>query len=507
MAAEIVAANLADYFNFEDIFKGGGIFGGGGGFPWDERPPGAGGTFGSGPQAGGAIGLAPLDITAQRIPEAGAVLGGAAESTAAATAMATAITTAGTAAATAFTAAGTTAATALTAAGTTVAAAITTAGTAAAAAIGAAATAGGAGAGISTILEGGFNFSGAGFERGGYVAPGQVALVGESTSRQAAPELLVPGRASPTAALQALQVPTAGRIAGASATGREAPELIRAGPAGITVVPLRSELERREREVFAQRLERHDADSVRLEHTDRTSDRLREWLKERERDRYYFSTHYVGAFEKGGYIPPGKLGTVGDSASGHTAPEALIGGRVDARERPAIVAAAMPLSVARPPVRGRPMVVGESPDGRERPQLAYGGAHGITVIPLKGSLHERFSERLLDRPPLVLPAPQVHVDARPPVPLDRERFAGYFATGGFIPAGRYGVVGDSGTGRAASELLVSGQVSGTQAGQAPTVINQSLIVNAPQGQVSRQTEMQITAAAARGARAADRHNN
>ena len=246
MAAEIVAANLADYFNFEDIFKGGGIFGGGGGFPWDERPPGAGGTFGSGPQAGGAIGLAPLDITAQRIPEAGAVLGGAAESTAAATAMATAITTAGTAAATAFTAAGTTAATALTAAGTTVAAAITTAGTAAAAAIGAAATAGGAGAGISTILEGGFNFSGAGFERGGYVAPGQVALVGESTSRQAAPELLVPGRASPTAALQALQVPTAGRIAGASATGREAPELIRAGPAGITVVPLRSELERRE---------------------------------------------------------------------------------------------------------------------------------------------------------------------------------------------------------------------------------------------------------------------
>ena len=247
---------------------------------------------------------------------------------------------------------------------------------------------------------------------------------------------------------------------------------------------------------------------MRLEHTDRTSDRLREWLKERERNRYYFSTHYVGAFEKGGYIPPGKLGTVGDSASGHTAPEALIGGRVDARERPAIVAAAMPLSVARPPVRGRPMVVGESPDGRERPQLAYGGAHGITVIPLKGSLHERFSERLLE-PAAAGAARTAGARGCPPAGAagPRERFAGYFATGGFIPAGRYGVVGDSGTGRAASELLVSGQVSGTQAGQAPTVINQSLIVNAPQGQVSRQTEMQITAAAARGARAADRHNN
>ncbi len=101
------------------------------------------------------------------------------ESTAAATALvtagttvATALTTAGTTAAAALTTAGTTVATTLsttlTAAGTTVAGAITAAGTAAAAAIGAAATAGGAGAGITTLIEG-FDFSGAGFATGGKI--------------------------------------------------------------------------------------------------------------------------------------------------------------------------------------------------------------------------------------------------------------------------------------------------------------------------------------------------
>ena len=45
------------------------------------------------------------------------------------------------------------------------------------------------------------------------------------------------------------------------------------------------------------------------------------------------------------------------------------------------------------------------------------------------------------------------------------------------------------------------------ANEAPTIINQAITVNAPTGQVSRATEMQLTAAAARGAKAADRHNN
>ena len=61
MAAEVVAAQLAEKFNFEELFKGGGIFGGGGGDV-----------------------LEPIAITAQRLPE----VGGAAT--------ATALTTAGT---------------------------------------------------------------------------------------------------------------------------------------------------------------------------------------------------------------------------------------------------------------------------------------------------------------------------------------------------------------------------------------------------------------------------
>ena len=45
------------------------------------------------------------------------------------------------------------------------------------------------------------------------------------------------------------------------------------------------------------------------------------------------------------------------------------------------------------------------------------------------------------------------------------------------------------------------------ANQPPNMIHQSITVNAPTGQVSRATGMQLTAAAARGARQADRHNN
>ena len=51
------------------------------------------------------------------------------------------------------------------------------------------------------------------------------------------------------------------------------------------------------------------------------------------------------------------------------------------------------------------------------------------------------------------------------------------------------------------------RVAGPTGGREPTVVQQSITINAPQGQVSRATEMQLTAAAARGARQADRHNN
>ena len=521
MAAEVVAAQLADYFNFEDWFKVGAggklgdIFGmgkKGGGF---EDIPGViseEGAYGGIRLPGSPVqtGLGGFDPRQVALPD----LAGAGSEAAAGTAIATALTTAGTTVATALTTAGTTAATALTTAGTTAGAALTTAGTTMAGAITAAgstaaaaiASAAAAGSTSSAIGTGVAAFAG-GAEKGGYIAPGQVALVGEAMSRQAAPELLVAGKQSPTAALQALQglrpsaAPQGPRIVGLSTTGREAPELIRAGPSGVTVVPLR---ERLERERFQQVLTRHDGDSVRLKRshaTTATEKQFREWLKERERERHYFSTHYVGKFEKGGYIPPGKLGTVGDSTSGQPAPEAIIGGRVDARERSAIVAAAMPLSVARPPSPGRPVIVGESRDGREHPQIAFGGAAGITVVPLKESRSAQYVERLIDR---VLPAPQVTVDARssPVVRLDRERFAGYFATGGYIPPGRFGVTGEAG-----SEMLVAGQVASPQAAKAPTVTHNQFVFPGFTGQVSRQTEMQLTAAAARGARQADRHNN
>jgi hypothetical protein len=191
-------------------------------------------------------------------------------------------------------------------------------------------------------------------------------------------------------------------------------------------------------------------------------------------------------FERGGYVAPGQVALVGESSSGRANPEVLLGGRVNARDQAAIVAAVPALSMARPPTPGRPVLVGESPDGRERPQFVFGGPTGITVIPLKELQRERTLERLLDRGP----------------------FAGYFATGGYIPPNRFGVVGDSMSGRAASELLLAGNVAGgPSAGQGKTVVNQSITVNAPSGSVSRATEMQLTAAAARGARAADRHNN
>lgn len=126
MAAEIVAAQLAEQFHFEDLFSGnlGGLFGGGRGAE-----------------------LTPIEITAQRVPEIAS-----AGTEAALTASAAAITTAGTTSAAAITTSGSTAAAALTTSGATLASSIIAAGSTAAAAIGAAATAGAASGGLSEIV-------------------------------------------------------------------------------------------------------------------------------------------------------------------------------------------------------------------------------------------------------------------------------------------------------------------------------------------------------------------
>ena len=176
---------------------------------------------------------------------------------------------------------------------------------------------------------------------------------------------------------------------------------------------------------------------------------------------------FAGLFEEGGYIPPRQVGVVGESRSRRAAPELVVSGRRSSRERADFLAAAM-LGVVRP--GPRPVLVGASRDGRERPQLAYGGARGVTVIPLE---------------------------------LDRDLYAGRFAEGGFIPAGRFGVVGDSVTRQAAPELAMSGRLGGASlvpAAQTPTettVNHISVTVDAPVGTVSRRTAQQTGAEIAR----------
>ena len=64
--------------------------------------------------------------------------------------------------------------------------------------------------------------------------------------------------------------------------------------------------------------------------------------------------------------------------------------------------------------------------------------------------------------------------------------------------------------RVPQRFAAGGLVGGASAkavAKSPMVIQQSLTINAPNGQVSRATELQVTAAAARGARVADRRNN
>jgi hypothetical protein len=59
---------------------------------------------------------------------------------------------------------------------------------------------------------------------------------------------------------------------------------------------------------------------------------------------------------------------------------------------------------------------------------------------------------------------------------------------------------------AGSTLTVTVPVS-EDTGRRQTIVQQSITVNAPSGNISKPTEMQITAATARGVRVADRHNN
>lgn len=189
--------------------------------------------------------------------------------------------------------------------------------------------------------------------------------------------------------------------------------------------------------------------------------RVRDWLREVERERAVLPT-FAGRFERGGFIPPGQVGLVGDSRSGRTAPELVVRGRREEDFLTTTLGLVMPSHA--------PQIVGRSPDGRERPQLAYGGASGVTVIPLK-------------------------------------RFAGAFADGGFIPPGSFGVVGDSSLGRVAPELLMPGRVSNTVTDNNETmVVNNHFHITAPAGTVSKPTELQIAAAAARGTANGKRRN-
>jgi hypothetical protein len=64
--------------------------------------------------------------------------------------------------------------------------------------------------------------------------------------------------------------------------------------------------------------------------------------------------------------------------------------------------------------------------------------------------------------------------------------------------------------RAPLRFAGGGIVGGTSAkavAKSPMIIQQSVTINSPNGQVSRQTELQVTAAAARGVKVADRRNN
>jgi len=54
---------------------------------------------------------------------------------------------------------------------------------------------------------------------------------------------------------------------------------------------------------------------------------------------------------------------------------------------------------------------------------------------------------------------------------------------------------------------IVGGASAKAVAKSPMIIQQSVTINSPNGQVSRQTELQVTAAAARGVKVADRRNN
>lgn len=77
-----------------------------------------------------------------------------------------------------------------------------------------------------------------------------------------------------------------------------------------------------------------------------------------------------------------------------------------------------------------------------------------------------------------------------------------FATGGLVPS--YAMGGTVALSNTKHMSLATHTVSNDRRA---VIVHQSITVNSPNGQVSRQTEMQITAAAARGARVADQRNN
>jgi hypothetical protein len=90
-----------------------------------------------------------------------------------------------------------------------------------------------------------------------------------------------------------------------------------------------------------------------------------------------------------------------------------------------------------------------------------------------------------------------------PINVTAQRIPGY-ATGGYIPPGSWGMTGENGP-----EHIFGGRTGVTvmpNSGKAVSVTN-NFMIQAPNGSVSRATQQQIAASAARGIAAANARNS
>lgn len=233
-------------------------------------------------------------------------------------------------------------------------------------------------------------------------------------------------------------------------------------------------------------------------------------LVELLRDVRLFSPHPVLRFATGGYLPPGRVGIAGEGRK----PELIFSGLGDV--------AKLVTQQALPP--DRLDVV-----GRRGEELIYGGARGLTIINNRESM--KLTELLRNERLFSL------------------REVPRFATGGYLPPGHVGIAGDRGAEiihsgrsdtlrifRTLERALPSRDYGGRGYPGQPVMLGMKaqpelfipdapgrfvpnaelggkqenhfhFTIQAPSGSVSRQTEQQIAAAAARGiARASQRSN-